>query len=135
MTPPNLAGTTVLLADDDPDSAEVLAYLIGEHGGTVRSVGTAREALEVLLTCTPDVLLLDIAMPEIDGFELLATIRSIGRLREIPAIAVTAHAYERDRVRCLEAGFAEHVAKPFEAERLLGLIAELAASKPDALVG
>ncbi len=56
--------------------------------------------------------------------------------RAIPALAVTAHAYERDRVRCLEAGFAEHVPKPYELERLLGLIAELAAAKKtEALVG
>jgi CheY-like chemotaxis protein len=56
---------------------------------------------------SPDVLLLVISMPDMDGFELLAMIRGVSRLREIPAIAVTAHAYAADRNRCLEAGFAE----------------------------
>ena len=75
-------------------------------------------------------------MPDIDGFELLATIAASGACARSPQLAVTAHAYERDRVRCLEAGFAEHVPKPYEAERLLGLIAELAAAKKtEALVG
>jgi CheY-like chemotaxis protein len=129
-----LAGMTLLLADDDPDSLEVLTYLIRQEGGTVRTADSAREALEVLLTWTPDVLLLDIAMPEIDGFALLATIRGVERLRDVPAVAVTAHAYERDRERCIEAGFAEHVPKPYDAERLLGLIADLAAKKLAAAV-
>ncbi len=124
-----LAGTAVLLADDDADSVAILEYLIAKEGGTVRTVKNAREALELLLTWTPDVLLLDIAMPDMDGVELLATVRGLARLRDVPAVAVTALAYESDRARCIEAGFVEHVSKPYEAEMLLDLIAALGSKK------
>ena len=124
----SLAGAVIFLADDDADSLDLLSYLIDKEGATVRSA-TSYEALEILLTCTPDVLLLGLALPEVDGFELLARIRGITRLHRVPAVAVTAHAYARDRARCLEAGFAEHVPKPYEPERVLRLIADLLATK------
>ena len=85
---PDLTGTAVLVAEDNVDDREILEYLLGQHGGAVRSARTAREALEALLTWTPDVLLLDISMPDMDGFELLATIRGVARLRQVPAVAV-----------------------------------------------
>jgi CheY-like chemotaxis protein len=127
-----LHGTAILVADDDADSREVLEYIVHQAGGTVRSAATANEALEVLLTWTPDVLLLDISMPTMDGFELLETIRGVSRLREIPAVAVTAHAYAADRQRCIEAGFAEHVSKPYDGDALLDLVARLAPKKASA---
>jgi CheY-like chemotaxis protein len=130
----SLAGTAVLVVDDDADSLEILAYLVGQEGGTVRGASSAREALELLLTWTPDVLLLDISMPEIDGYELLSTIRGVARLRDVPAIAVTAHAYETDKQRCIEAGFAEHISKPYDGAALLELVARLASEKPRSTV-
>lgn len=72
-----LDGITVLVADDDPDNLEIVRFLVGQEGGTVRGAKNAREALELLLTFTPDVLVLDISMPDIDGYELLATIRGL----------------------------------------------------------
>jgi CheY-like chemotaxis protein len=123
---PDLTGVAVLVAEDNFDDREILEYLLGQHGGTVRSATTGREALEALLTWTPDVLLLDISMPDMDGFELLATIRGVARLRRVAAVAVTAHAYDRDRRRCLDAGFVEHVAKPYDADVLVDLVARLA---------
>jgi CheY-like chemotaxis protein len=83
-----------------------------------------------LLTWTPDVLLLDIAMPEMDGCELLTTIRGIERLREVPAVAVTARAFERDKERSANAGFAAHVSKPYQIEALVDVIGGLVAKKP-----
>jgi CheY-like chemotaxis protein len=124
-----LNGTAVLAADDDADSLEVLQYLIGQEGGTVRAASSAKEALEVLLTWTPDVLLLDISMPDMDGYQLLAMIRGMARLRDVPAVAVTAHAYDRDKRRCAEAGFVRHLAKPYEAADLLDMVAELATKR------
>ena len=124
-----LNGTSVLVADDDADNLEILSFLIGLEGGTVRGARTAREALELLLTWTPDVLLLDISMPEMDGYELLAAIRGVQRFREIPAVAVTAHAYEHDKQRAKDAGFAEHITKPYDAATLIGLVEKLAPKK------
>jgi CheY-like chemotaxis protein len=124
-----LDGTAVLVADDDADNRDILQYLIGQQGGTVRGAGTARAALEMLLTWTPDVMVLDISMPDIDGYQLLEAIRGVARLREVPAVAVTAHAYERDKLRCIEAGFVEHVPKPYDPALLIDLLAGLAAQK------
>ncbi len=121
-----LKGTAVLVADDDADNLEILTYLIGLEGGVVRGARTARDALELLLTWTPDVLLLDISMPEMDGYELLAAIRGVQRFCDIPAIAVTAHAYEHDKQRAKDAGFREHITKPYDAAVLIDLVEKLA---------
>jgi CheY-like chemotaxis protein len=124
-----LDGTAILVADDDADNREILQYLIGQQGGTVRSAGTARDALEMLNTWTPDLLVLDISMPDIDGYQLLRAIRGDARLRSVPAVAVTAHAYERDKLRCIEAGFVEHVPKPYDPAVLIDILAGLALQK------
>jgi CheY-like chemotaxis protein len=127
-----LSGRAVLVADDDADTVEILEYLIRERGGEVRSAKNAREALEHLLTWTPDVLLLDIAMPDGDGFELLETIRGVARLRDVPAVSISADVVGDARIRCIDAGFVEHVSKPFDADALLALVADLAGMKPAA---
>ena len=126
----SLGKTEILVVDDDPDSLEFLEYLISKEGAVVTKAKNAREALELLLTWTPDVLLLDLAMPEVDGYELLTTIRGIEHLREVPAVAVTALAFERDKERSANAGFAAHVSKPYEIEALIDLIRGLVANKP-----
>jgi len=124
-----LDGTAVLIADDDADNREILQYLIGQQGGTVRSAATAHDALEMLDTWTPDLMVLDISMPDIDGYQLLQTIRGVARLRTVPAVAVTAHAFERDKLRCIEAGFVKHVPKPYDPTVLIELLAGLAIQK------
>jgi CheY-like chemotaxis protein len=123
----SIGETAILLVDDDRDSVDALEYLISQHGAIVKKAKNAREALDLLRTWTPDVLLLDIAMPEVDGYELLTTIRGIERLREVPAVAVTALAFDRDKERSAKAGFAAHVSKPYEIEALVDLIGTLAA--------
>jgi CheY-like chemotaxis protein len=126
----SIGETAILVVDDDRDSLEAFEYLISKEGAIVKKAKNAREALELLLTWTPDVLLLDIAMPEVDGYELLTTIRGIERLREVPAVAVTALAFERDKERSAQAGFAAHVSKPYEIEALVDLIESLVGRKP-----
>ena len=126
----SIGETQILVADDDQDSLEALEYLLSKEGAIVKKAKNARKALELLLTWTPDVLLLDLAMPEVDGYELLTTIRGIGRLREVPAVAVTALAFERDKERSAKAGFAAHVSKPYEIKALVDLIGGLVAKKP-----
>jgi CheY-like chemotaxis protein len=121
-----LEGTSVLLVDDDEDTLEILSFLIGQQGGTVRSAANAKDALEKLAAWTPDVILLDISMPGVDGYDLLASIKKIARLADTPAVALTAHAFSEDRRRCIEAGFAVHVSKPYHADAVLGLVELLA---------
>ena len=121
-----LNGTAILMADDDAEVLEVLEDLIADEGATVRSATSARGALEVLRTWTPDVLLLDLSMPDMDGCELLMLIHRQADLREVPAVAVTGYDDARDRKRCTQAGFAGHITKPFFVETLVNLIATLA---------
>ena len=121
-----LNGTAILMADDDAEVLEVLEGLVAYEGATVRSATSARGALEVLQTWTPDVLLLDISMPDMDGCELLMRIHGQADLREVPAVAVTGYDDARDRKRCTQAGFAGHITKPFFVEALINLIATLA---------
>ncbi len=71
-------------------------------------------------------ILLDVSLPDMDGCDVLAVIRREPTLREVPAVAVTGLSLARDRARCTEAGFAEHITKPFDLEALIRLIARLA---------
>jgi CheY-like chemotaxis protein len=129
----SLRDIKILVVDDDPDSRELLEYFIAQEGAVIRDAKNAREAMEALLTWTPDILLLDISMPDMDGYELLETIRGVSRLRGIPAVAVTAHAFERDKERSAKAGFAVHVSKPYDIAALVESIGNLVPKRtPDA---
>jgi CheY-like chemotaxis protein len=120
-----LAGTSLLMVDDDPDGLALLEFVVELAGATVRSATNARDALETLASFKPDVMLLDISLPEMDGYDLLKTIRCDPTMRNVPALAVTAHAYECDKQRAVDAGFSVHVSKPFDAEALVYLVAKL----------
>jgi CheY-like chemotaxis protein len=119
-----LKGTGVLMADDDPESLDVLQELVVQQGATVRTAIDATEVLEILQTWTPDVLLIDIGMPVVNGFELLKRIRGTPGV-SIPAVAISGYGYERDKQLCIEAGFARHISKPFDVDELIQLIASL----------
>jgi CheY-like chemotaxis protein len=127
-----LAGTTVLLADDDPDNLELIAYIFLDAGASVRTASSAQAVLSVLSDWKPAVLLLDISMPQMDGYALLGEIRQDPSLRDVPAIAVTGSAYQRDKHRAAAAGFAAHVSKPFDGESLLHLVMNLTTPRPAA---
>jgi diguanylate cyclase len=129
-----LSGTTVLIVDNDVDSLDIVELIIAEQGGTVRSATSGREVLEVLQTWRPDIILLDISMPEMDGYDLLAAIRREPALRSIPAVALTGHGYARDKQRSEDAGFVRHITKPLDIETLLRVIVELVPAKTLAAV-
>jgi two-component system CheB/CheR fusion protein len=117
--------TAILVVDDDRDTRELLEELIAGEGAIVRSAMGAHEALEILRTWTPDVILLDLSMPEMDGLELLTIIRDKAHLRAVPAVAITGYDDASDRKRCLDAGFVAHVTKPFDVEALIKRVATL----------
>jgi two-component system CheB/CheR fusion protein len=123
-----LTGTAVLVAEDDPDNAELLVCLIEHEGGVVRAAKSAREVLEILVSWTPDVLLLDISLPDMDGYELLGHIRLRPGLLDVPAIAVTGYGHD-DKLSSTSAGFATHVTKPFDGDALLEIVAKFAAKR------
>jgi two-component system sensor histidine kinase/response regulator len=120
-----LEGTSILLVDDDEDTLEILTFLLVEQGATVHSANNGTHALEKLGTWTPEVILLDIAMPGIDGSSSLRPSRRSTASQNIPIVALTAHALAEDRHRCIDAWFTVHVSKPYHVDALLGLLALL----------
>jgi PAS domain S-box-containing protein len=120
-----LTGLTVLVVDDQRDSRELLAALCEERGAQVRQCDSAAAALEVLDQGPVDLLVADIAMPDVDGYELIGQVRD--RHDGIPAVAVSAYARLEDRVRALAAGYDGYCAKPLDARVFLRTIDDLLA--------
>ena len=122
-----LYGLKILVVDDDVDTRELIEWVLKRVGAEVTSVGSAREALEVLEREKPHVLVSDIAMPEDDGYTLLKKIRALPPERggRIPAIALTAHSLVQDRLQSLRAGFQSHVPKPVVPEELVEVVASI----------
>jgi CheY-like chemotaxis protein len=118
-----LAGRKVLVVDDDVRNIFALSSVLERRGMTVLSAGTGREAIETIET-TPDlaIVLMDIMMPEMDGYETMQVIRQNSALRRLPIIALTAKAMKGDREKCLEAGASEYLAKPVNTEQLLSAL-------------
>jgi two-component system, sensor histidine kinase and response regulator len=115
-----LAGARVLLVEDMPINRQVAREILEYAGMEVDEAENGQEALDALQRPgnVYDVVLMDVQMPVMDGLEATRGIRAMPELRDLPVIAMTAHAMERDRERCLEAGMNEHVAKPIDAEQL-----------------
>jgi signal transduction histidine kinase/ActR/RegA family two-component response regulator len=121
---PSLQGISILAVDDNADSLDVLEAVLLEAGARVRTATSGAAALERWQREPADVLLCDIAMPYMSGYELLTRIRDLDRLsgRMTPAIAVTAHATDELVARSAQAGFQLHIAKPFDRKQLLKAI-------------
>ncbi|HVS75556.1 MAG TPA: PAS domain-containing protein [Steroidobacteraceae bacterium] len=117
----------VLVADDNADAAESLALTLKLRGHAVEIAHDGRQALEIAAIAHPEVAVLDIGMPELNGYELAQRIRTEPWGRHMKLVAVTGWSQEEDRRRALAAGFDEHLTKPIELERLIGLIETLPA--------
>ncbi|MGG6270453.1 PAS domain S-box protein [Leptolyngbya sp. AN03gr2] len=117
----------VLVVDDDDDARSLVAFILQEEGATVQEANSAIAALQHLDQSTPDLLLSDIGMPEMDGYALIQEVRSATdeQVRQIPAIALTAYAGELNQQQATQAGFQRHLAKPIEPDALIAVIAEL----------
>ena len=118
---PRVDGIRVLVVDDDADARGTLGTILERAGACVATADSADAAYHQLQTTSFDVILSDIAMPEEDGFTLLRRVRQAAdaRLRQLPAIAVTAYAGEDERDRAIAAGFQLHLAKPVTPEELV----------------
>jgi signal transduction histidine kinase/DNA-binding response OmpR family regulator len=131
-----LDGLTILVVDDDVDGRELLAKVLGDQGAVVLSASSAPAALKVLEEFRPDLVLSDVAMPEMDGYGLMRKLRRLPASRggRTHAIALTAYARPEDAERAIAAGFDAYMSKPVHPGRLVATIAELAraeADKPD----
>jgi PAS domain S-box-containing protein len=124
---PRLDGSSVLIVDDEPDGRQLMVRILEGRGARVTAVTGGAQALELLKGEPFDVLVSDIGMPDLDGYELMRRVRLLDSNREgpIPAIAVTAYARAEDRQRSLLAGYQMHLAKPIEARELVAGIASL----------
>jgi signal transduction histidine kinase/CheY-like chemotaxis protein len=121
--PTDLPGVSIVVVDDDPDARAILAALLLSAGAHVRQAAGGREALALIREAMPDVLVSDIAMPDLDGYALLRELRKEhGRSKPSATIAVTAQATPTDRELALAAGFNRHLPKPFEPSVLVDLI-------------
>jgi PAS domain S-box-containing protein len=122
-----LAGLHVLVVDDDADATSLMREVLEAAGAAVISAGSGAEALRVLAATPADVLVTDIGMPGMDGFELVGELRRSQdpALRNLPAAALTAYARSEDRTRALKQGFQMHLAKPIDPAELVAAVAAL----------
>jgi CheY-like chemotaxis protein len=118
-----LVGKKVLVVDDDVRNIFALSSVLERRGMTVLTAGTGREAIATIES-TPEIaiVLMDIMMPEMDGYETMQVIRQNTLFRRLPIIALTAKAMKGDREKCLEAGASEYLAKPVNTEQLLSAL-------------
>lgn len=114
----NFAGMKVLLAEDNVFNQAVALEVLTKIGCEVVIASNGREAVEAFESQQFDVILMDLQMPDIDGFEATRIIRGTETLGRIPIIALTAHAFAEDRQRCFDAGMDEHISKPIKAPEL-----------------
>jgi signal transduction histidine kinase/ActR/RegA family two-component response regulator len=123
-----LDGLKVLIVDDDADGREFMAQVLSEHGALVSAFPSANLALSEFTRLRPHVLVSDIAMPAVDGYELIRQVRALDRESggQTPALAVTAHAGKDVMERVLESGFQRYTAKPLDVPDLLCCVSELA---------
>ena len=118
-----LAGKKVLLVDDDVRNIFALSSVLERRGMAVLTAGTGREAISILEdTRDIAIVLMDIMMPEMDGYETMQVIRQNPLSRRLPIIALTAKAMKGDREKCLEAGASEYLAKPVNTDQLLSVL-------------
>src|SRR5213082_672386 len=112
----------ILVIEDEPANIETLSTLLKERGYNINIATNGRQGLDVLERIRPDLILLDIMMPEMDGFETCRRIKASTAWREIPIIFLTAKTDTADIVRAFELGAVDYVAKPFNAHELLARI-------------
>jgi CheY-like chemotaxis protein len=118
-----LGGKKVLIVDDDMRNIFALATVLEEHNMRIESAENGQTAVRKLNEQPDiDIVLMDIMMPDMDGFETMREIRKVPRLRNLPIVAVTAKAMKGDRERCIEAGAWDYLAKPVDTEQLLSVL-------------
>jgi PAS domain S-box-containing protein len=125
---PQLVGIRILAVDDDRDTLALVREILETTGATVVTADSAEQALESLDRSRPDVLLADLAMPQMNGYQLIDRVRRSERadIRQIPAAAFTAYARSEDRTKALRSGFHMHLAKPIDPGELMAAMAALA---------
>jgi CheY-like chemotaxis protein len=119
---PVFAGKRVLVVDDDVRNIFAITSVLERHKMVVVYAENGRKGIDILREAKPDVVLMDVMMPEMDGYETMREIRKIPEFSALPIIALTAKAMKGDREKCIEAGASDYITKPVETEQLLSLL-------------
>ena len=124
----SLEGLHILAVDDETDALDLITIELAQHGARITGVTNAADALKVLEAGSVDLLISDIGMPVMDGYDLIREIRKEETTtgKHLPAVALTAYARVQDRMRAIMAGYSTHVAKPLDANELVTVVASLA---------
>jgi two-component system cell cycle response regulator DivK len=124
-----MAGEPILIVDDNPTNLKLVSFLLVKRGYQVRSAGGAQEALEALKEFHPVLILMDMQMPEIDGFELTRRLKADPATRDITIIALTAYAMKGDEERVRAAGCDGYMSKPIDTRALPEAVASWLAAR------
>jgi chemosensory pili system protein ChpA (sensor histidine kinase/response regulator) len=115
---------TVMVVDDSLTVRKITGRLLAREGYQVLLAKDGVEALEQLLDVVPDVMLVDIEMPRMDGFDLTRNVRADERLKAVPIIMITSRTAEKHRTYAFEIGVNHYLGKPYQEDELLGLVAD-----------
>ena len=121
VAPPQ-AGASILVVDDTPANLQLFDSLLQKCGYAVRVAISGSLALRAARLLPPDLILLDVRMPKMDGYEAMRQIRANTRFNKLPVIALTAKAMKEDREKCIQAGANDYITKPVDIDRLLALM-------------
>nr|MBN1229939.1 response regulator [Anaerolineae bacterium] len=122
MQSPGLAGLRVLVVDDEPDSVEIVRLVLEHAGASVIQAGNGEQALAAFHEARPDLVLSDLSMPTMDGWEFLRIIREHNPAHHTLVVAMTAHAMAGDREKVMQAGFDGYLSKPLNLFTLEGYL-------------
>ncbi len=125
-----LVGWDIVVIDDEPDSLEVVRYILDFYGANVHTATNGKEGINVVNQVQPRFVISDLSMPEMDGWDFLNALSSAALTKDIPVIALTTHAMRGDRERAMEAGFHNYLIKPLTATTFMDELLELLMDMP-----
>ncbi len=125
---------TVLVADDFLENRDILCRMLQLIGYQTISAANGEEAIQMALAHRPDIILMDLSMPVMDGWEATSRIKALDELRHVPVLAVTGHVTPQEIQRAIDAGCVDYVAKPIDFEMLVGKVTALLQNSRDGQV-
>ena len=126
-----MVGERILLAEDNPQNRRLAQFLLCSHGYTVYEAVTGPEAIELARMHSPQLILMDLRLPGLDGYEVTKALKEDDRTKQIPVIALTAFAMEGDREKALQAGCDGYITKPVDTKHFPAAVRQFLQAKND----